>query len=54
MKTNYIKPEMEICAIEVENMIATSTLHSNGEFDDEGGMTTGSRGCRGSWGNLWE
>lgn len=52
MKTNYIKPEIEVSDIELESMIATS-LESNGTFDDEDGMTTGSNHRRGSWGNLW-
>lgn len=53
MKLAYIKPEVELCDIELETLIATS-LTSNGTFDDEEGMTTGTNGRRGTWGNFWE
>ncbi len=52
MKLAYIKPEVELYNIELETLIATS-LTSNGTFDDEEGMTTGTNGRRGTWGNLW-
>lgn len=52
MKSNYLKPEMELCEIELESIIATS-LTSNGTFNDEDGMTIGSKSRRGTWGDLW-
>lgn len=55
MKTDYIKPEIEICNIEPTTFIAAS-LESSGTYDDidGNGMTTGSNNRRGSWGDFWD
>ncbi len=50
---------MEIQEFSVENMIATSGVHSDngigyGGVDEDGSLTPSSNGRRGTWGNLWE
>lgn len=49
MKTEYIKPELQIEEVEMTNMIATSL--NVGEDIEE--ATTDANGRRGAWGNLW-
>ena len=50
---------MEIEEISVENMIATSGVHSDeygigyGGVDEDGSLTPSSRSRRGTWGDLW-
>lgn len=50
MKTEYIKPEMQIEEVELASMITTSL--NVGEDIEEG--TTDTNGRRGSWGNRWD
>ena len=51
MKTNYIKPDLEVVDVEMAQMIAASQIEI-GESKKEG--TTDVNGCRGTWGNLWD
>lgn len=51
MKTNYIKPDLEVVDVEMAQMIAASQIEI-GESKKEG--TTDVNGHRGTWGNLWD
>ena len=56
MKKTYIKPEIEVMALETEAQMMTTSpnIHpgfGNGEAD---GSTPLSTGRRGAWGNLWD
>ncbi len=51
MKTNYIKPDLEVVDAEMAQMIAASQIEI-GESKKEG--TTDVNGRRGTWGNLWD
>lgn len=50
MKTEYIKPEVEITLLETEAMIASSPGIVDGEATGNPALGNGRRG---SWGNLW-
>jgi len=50
MKKVYITPEMGIEELVVEQMMATSFGDPEAALSDD---VVGSRGRRGTWGNLW-
>ena len=54
-KKEYIKPETEVMEMAVETPMLTASLgFSDKEVDTETDqLSTGRRGRRGQWGNLW-
>ena len=54
-KKTYIKPETEVMEMAVETPMLTASLgFSDKEVDTETDqLSTGRRGRRGQWGNLW-
>ena len=56
-KKEYIKPEMDVMAIEAETQMMTASQYTqpgfgSGEADGDGEVLTNRR-RRGEWGNLW-
>lgn len=47
----YIKPEVNVVKLELEQMVATSNV-SFEIYQEESG-TAETKGRRGTWGNLW-
>lgn len=48
----YVKPQMVILEVELQQMIAFSTITDGGQEED--GNAEINRYRRGTWGNLWE
>ncbi len=48
----YVKPQMVILEVELQQMIAFSTIADGGQEED--GNAEINRYRRGTWGNLWE
>lgn len=56
MKKFYVKPEIEIVALEMESHMATISGNLDGVVDNgdsEGGREADANRHRGEWGNLW-
>lgn len=52
-KKEYIKPEVELTLIEGEVLMQSASNFGPESGDGYEGDDAGSRGRRGSWGNLW-
>ena len=50
-KQTYIKPELDIEDVVVENMLATSDVYISGEITNEDAKMAGKR--MGTWGDRW-